>query len=105
VPLYLVSGVFAPGLDLPRWLHDVAEAFPVEHLTHALHQAFDPGADSPFDLRDLAVLALWGAGGLVLALRRFTWTPTTTTWKGGSCCTSVGSPSSSSPSGGSATRS
>ena len=78
VPLYLVSGVFAPGLDLPRWLHDVAEAFPVEHLAHALHQAYDPAAGSPFDLRDLAVLALWGVGGLVLALRRFTWTPTTT---------------------------
>ncbi|HEY7604830.1 MAG TPA: ABC transporter permease [Gaiellaceae bacterium] len=78
VPLYLVSGVFAPGLDLPRWLHDVAEAFPVEHLAHALRQAYEPGGGSPFDLSDLAVLALWGAGGLALALRRFTWTPTTT---------------------------
>jgi ABC-2 type transport system permease protein len=78
VPLYLVSGVFAPGLDLPRWLHDVAGAFPVEHLAHALHQAYEPGVGSPFDLRDLAVLALWGAAGLAFALRRFTWTPTTT---------------------------
>jgi ABC-2 type transport system permease protein len=78
VPLYLVSGVFAPGLDLPGWLHDVAEAFPVEHLVHALHRAYEPAAGSPFDLRDLAVLALWGAAGLAFALRRFTWTPTTT---------------------------
>jgi ABC-2 type transport system permease protein len=79
VPLYLVSGVFAPGLDLPGWLQNIAEAFPVEHLAHALHQAFDPGAGSTFDLRDLAVLALWGAAGLAFALRRFSWTPTTTT--------------------------
>jgi ABC-2 type transport system permease protein len=79
VPLYLVSGVFAPGLDLPRWLSDVAEAFPVEHLAHALHRAYGPGSGSSFDLRDLAVLGLWGAAGLAFALRRFTWTPTTTT--------------------------
>jgi ABC-2 type transport system permease protein len=79
VPLYLVSGVFAPGLDLPRWLHDIAEAFPVEHLAHALHKAYEPGAGSPLDVRDIAILALWGAAGLAFALRRFTWTPTTKT--------------------------
>lgn len=76
VPLYLISGVFAPGLELPGWLRDVADVFPVEHLAHALHTAYEPGVGSTFDLRDLAVLALWGAAGLAFALRRFTWTPT-----------------------------
>jgi ABC-2 type transport system permease protein len=80
LPLYFISGVFVPNINLPGWLRDVAKAFPVQHLAAGLHQAFNPRATgSGIVWSDLAVLALWGAAGLAIALLRFTWTPAATT--------------------------
>jgi ABC-2 type transport system permease protein len=76
LPLYFISGVFIPNVNLPSWLQDVAKVFPVQHLAAGLHHAFDPathGAGIPWS--DLAVLAAWGAAGLAIALARFTWVP------------------------------
>jgi ABC-2 type transport system permease protein len=80
LPLYFISGVFIPDVALPRWLRDVAKAFPVEHLASGLHHAFDPalrGAGVPWG--DLGVLALWAVAGLAVALRRFSWAPSAAT--------------------------
>lgn len=77
LPLYFISGVFVPSVDLPGWLRHVASAFPVEHLADGLRHAYSPTSGVVWT--DLAVLSLWAAGGLVLALRRFSWTPSTTT--------------------------
>jgi ABC-2 type transport system permease protein len=80
LPLYFISGVFVPNVNLPQWLRRVAEVFPVEHLAGGLHEAFDPATrGAGFAWTDLAVLALWAAGGLAVALRRFRWTPSTAT--------------------------
>ena len=80
LPLYFISGIFIPNVNLPTWLRDIAKLFPVQHLASALHQAFDPAATgSGIDWSDIAVLALWGAAGLAVALVRFTWTPAATT--------------------------
>ncbi len=76
LPLYFISGVFIPNVNLPPWLRHVAEVFPVQHLADGLHHAFDPatrGAGVVWS--DLGVLALWSAAGLLVALRRFTWAP------------------------------
>jgi ABC-2 type transport system permease protein len=76
LPLYFISGVFIPNVNLPSWLRDVAEAFPVQHLAHGLHQAFDPATrGTGFAWSDIGILILWAAAGLVIALRRFKWTP------------------------------
>jgi ABC-2 type transport system permease protein len=78
LPLYFISGVFIPNVNLPRWLQDVAELFPVQHLADGLHHAYDPTVQgSGIVWSDLAALALWAAVGLTVALRRFTWTPAT----------------------------
>jgi len=78
LPLYFSSGVFIPSVSLPGWVRDAARVLPVEHLSHALHRAFSsaPSAAVPA-WSDLAVLLLWAAAALVIALRRFRWTPTT----------------------------
>jgi ABC-2 type transport system permease protein len=77
LPLYFISGVFIPNVNLPPWLRDVAKAFPVQHLAAGLHRAFDPAAAGlGVSWPDIAVLSLWGAFGLGIALRRFSWTPT-----------------------------
>jgi ABC-2 type transport system permease protein len=75
LPLYLVSGIFVPDPNLPGWLQRVAGLFPVERLADGLHHAFDPAVQGGIVWSDLAVLALWAAAGLAVALRRFTWTP------------------------------
>jgi len=76
LPLYFISGVFIPNVNLPRWLRDVAEFFPVQHLADGIHHAFDPATHGAGIVwSDLGVLALWGAVGLAVALVRFTWTP------------------------------
>jgi ABC-2 type transport system permease protein len=76
LPLYFISGVFIPNVNLPRWLRHVAEFFPVQHLADGLHRAFDPATRGVGIVwSDLGVLALWGAVGLAVALARFTWTP------------------------------
>jgi ABC-2 type transport system permease protein len=80
LPLYFISGVFIPNVNLPTWLRDVARVFPVEHLSDGLHHAFDPATSgSGIVWSDLGVLVLWGVVGLAVALTRFTWTPSTAT--------------------------
>jgi ABC-2 type transport system permease protein len=76
LPLYFISGVFIPNVNLPGWLREVAKLFPVQHLADGLHHAFDPTVQGiGIVWSDLGVLALWAAIGLVVALRRFSWTP------------------------------
>ncbi len=80
LPLYFISGVFIPNVNLPSWLRHVAEVFPVQHLADGLHRAFDPATHGTGIVwTDLGVLALWGAAGLAIALTRFTWTPAAAT--------------------------
>ena len=80
LPLYFISGVFIPNVNLPAWLQHVAQIFPVQHLANGLHTAFDPTATgSGFVGGDIAVLLLWTAAGLMVALRRFTWMPAAAT--------------------------
>jgi ABC-2 type transport system permease protein len=76
LPLYFISGVFVPITTLPGWLVDVADVFPVRHLAAALLAAYNPHTSgSGFAGGHLLVVAIWGVGGLALALRRFSWLP------------------------------
>jgi ABC-2 type transport system permease protein len=76
LPLYFISGVFVPTDIIPHWLTNVADIFPVRHLAQALLTAFDPYRSGwGFAWDDLLVLAIWGAVGLIVALRRFSWQP------------------------------
>jgi len=76
LPLYFISGVFVPSTNIPHWLTDVADVFPVRHLQQALLKAFNPyTTGTGFAWRDLLIIAIWGAAGLVIAVRRFGWAP------------------------------
>jgi ABC-2 type transport system permease protein len=76
VPLLFASGTFLPIEMLPGWVVRVAAIFPVPPLGRALRATFDPGTLG-LDLvwRELAVVAIWGIGELVLAARYFRWQP------------------------------
>lgn len=80
LPLYFISGVFIPNVSLPRWLQDVAEVFPVQHLADGLHHAYDPAVSGTGIVwSDIGALALWGVVCLAIALRRFQWMPVAAT--------------------------
>ena len=76
LPLYFISGVFIPRAQLSGTLSDLASVFPVSHLDGALFKAFDPSTTgSGLAGHDLLILVIWAAGGLLLALWRFSWSP------------------------------
>ena len=76
LPLYFISGVFVAVTALPHWLADAGEIFPVRHLANALLVAYNPHTTGlGFAGKDLLIVAAWGAAGLLIALRKFSWLP------------------------------
>ena len=76
LPLYFISGVFVAVSILPHWLADIGEIFPVRHLANALLIAYNPHTTGlGFAGLDLLIVAAWGAAGLLIALRTFSWQP------------------------------
>lgn len=76
LPLYFISGVFIPASTLPHWLTQVAGVFPVRHLSTALLTAYNPHTQGlGIQWTDLLIVLVWGVAGLAVALRRFTWLP------------------------------
>jgi len=76
LPLYFLSGVFVPEDEIPDGVIDFANHFPVRPFFQAIFDAYLPGAGGPALAWDhLLVVAIWGLGGLILAIRFFRWTP------------------------------
>ena len=76
LPLYFLSGVFIPETEIPDGVLRVADLFPIRHFFEAFFTAFDPNTSGPgFEWGHLAIVAAWGAVGLLLAIRFFRWTP------------------------------
>jgi ABC-2 type transport system permease protein len=71
-PLLFVSGIFYPIESEPEWLQKIAHLFPLSHLVQAFDACFSPYTQSSgFSARDLGVLVAWGAGGTIVAARRY----------------------------------
>ncbi len=76
LPLCFISGVFIPAGELPKWLINISAVFPVRALAASLLAAYNPHTTgSGLMWGYLAVLAAWGVGGLIVAVRRFRWLP------------------------------
>jgi ABC-2 type transport system permease protein len=72
--LVFLSGLYfyiPPSSGLAQF----ASYFPVRHLILALFASFEGGGTSPWAWRDLGVMAIWGAAGVVVAVRRWKWAP------------------------------
>jgi ABC-2 type transport system permease protein len=75
LPLLFISGIFIPLDDsTPKWINLVGRIFPVRHFADAFRGAY-LGAPFPFRWTDIAVIAAWGVGGLIVAARFFSWEP------------------------------
>ena len=73
LPAIFISGVFYSSDSLPRALDTVAEVLPLKHVIDGFSGAIVAGQGLVDNAAALAVLAGWGALGLVLAVRYFRW--------------------------------
>ncbi len=75
LPLYFLSGIFIPDDELPSGVIDFANHFPIRPFFQAFFDAYLPGSGPALAWGHLAVVAIWGVGGLLLAIRFFRWAP------------------------------
>lgn len=86
LPLAFVSDVFIVTEDAPNWMAAIGNFFPLKHFVAALGDAFNPtlsgsgfswsGVSGEYAIGlHLAVMAAWGAGATIIALRYFRWDP------------------------------
>jgi ABC-2 type transport system permease protein len=76
LPLYFISGVFVPESEIPDGVLNFAGFFPIRPFFEAFFTAWDPNTTGAgFELGNLAIVAAWGAVGLIVALRFFRWEP------------------------------
>jgi ABC-2 type transport system permease protein len=73
VPMWVVSGVFFSVSNFPQPMQPIIQALPLTALVDALRDVILEGADVGSVTRELAILAGWGIGGFVIALRIFRW--------------------------------
>ncbi|MGH9044132.1 MAG: ABC transporter permease [Acidimicrobiales bacterium] len=75
LPLLFLSGIFIPlGNQTQAWIVWVARVFPVRHFASGMMAGF---IGTPFDWVDVLVVLAWGAAGLLVAVRFFSWRPRT----------------------------
>jgi ABC-2 type transport system permease protein len=77
-PVLFLSGTFFP-LQPGSTVAHLASLFPVRHFNLAVFAAFDPrgasGLTHGFAWDHLGVMAAWGVGAGIIAVRRFRWEP------------------------------
>jgi len=76
--LAFLSGVFIPVAVMPKWMLDLGKVFPLEHLARGLQTGFLVPGSTGITFGDLGIMAIWGALGLVVAVRTFQWEPLAT---------------------------
>jgi ABC-2 type transport system permease protein len=72
LPLSFISGIWFPLEGAPDWLVTIAHIFPLYHLVDAFDACFVPQTTNGGWAPDhLAVIAAWGVGAMIVAIRRF----------------------------------
>ena len=67
----LMSGLFTPVRSMPAWAQWIAQLNPVMHFTHLVRAVLLKGAELADVARQLAILAVYGAVVLTLAVRQY----------------------------------
>lgn len=77
LPLAFVSNIFIPlGTDPPAWVTTIGNVFPLKPFAESFQDCFSPFIDPPaFQWGKLAFISLWGLAGALVAVRRFSWEP------------------------------
>jgi ABC-2 type transport system permease protein len=77
LPVVFFSGVLGSFPRQPAWLASAVRYLPAQPLTEAVTAALQnpQGSLAALPCGDLAVLAAWGAAGLLISVRFFRWSP------------------------------
>jgi ABC-2 type transport system permease protein len=75
LPMAFLSGAFVPTRDSPGFLQAIADVLPLTYFIDIVNGVYLDGESLFADPTALAAVAAWGAAGLAVALRRFSWTP------------------------------
>lgn len=73
LPQFLLSGTFFSIDNFPSWLQPISRALPLTYLNDAMRQVAFEGAGL-WDVKlQISIMALWGIGIYVLAVKVFKW--------------------------------
>jgi ABC-2 type transport system permease protein len=73
LPVEFLSGVFIVfGNTTPSWILWIARVFPVRHFVLGMQAGI---LSTTFSWTDVLVVAAWGVGGMLVAIRFFHWEP------------------------------
>ena len=75
LPMSFLSGSFGPAENLPTALQAIADVLPLGYLIDIVLGSYVDGDAIWEHPTAIAVLAAWGAGGYLVARRRFGWEP------------------------------
>jgi ABC-2 type transport system permease protein len=75
LPMAFLSGSFGPTDDYPRVLDAIARVLPLTYFLDIVEGVYLEGESLLADPTAVGVVAAWGAAGLAIALRRFSWMP------------------------------
>jgi ABC-2 type transport system permease protein len=73
LPVVFVSFYVFDSHSAPGFLRSIAEGLPLKPLIAGLSGAMVTGTGLSGNLDELAVIGLWGAFGIYLAVRGFSW--------------------------------
>lgn len=76
LPMAFLSGSFGPTRDFPAVLQAIADILPLTYFLEIVRGVYLDGESLFANPTALGVVAAWGAVGLAIALRRFSWMPT-----------------------------
>jgi ABC-2 type transport system permease protein len=75
LPMAFLSGAFGPTRSYPGFLRAVADVLPLTYFIDILEGVYLRDEAFWFDPTAIAFVTAWGAGGLLVAWRRFGWEP------------------------------
>jgi len=75
LPMAFLSGSFGPTRDFPDYLQAIADVLPLTYFLDLVNGVYLDGDSLLSRPGALGVVAAWGAAGLLVALRRFSWMP------------------------------
>jgi ABC-2 type transport system permease protein len=75
LPMAFISGAFFSTREMPAFLEAISEVLPLTYLLRLIRTTFVDGHGLDSDTGALAAVLVWGAAGLLVAVRMFRWEP------------------------------
>jgi ABC-2 type transport system permease protein len=75
LPMAFLSGSFGPTSEYPAFLQAIADVLPLTYFLDVTYDVYLGGESLFADPKALAIVVAWGAAGVAIALRYFSWMP------------------------------